>query len=631
MVFLVKDTNSPQANLQDPTNPPAIIPLNGMSADRDTIAHCSSGNVQGHQYMKHTKEHLDNLRHSAAHLLAAAVVQLWPDAKRTIGPSIENGFYYDFDFGGTKLSEDDLSKIEETMHQIAKTWDTFIRHEVTKDDALAEFADNEYKQELIQEFAQDEQQLTIYQSGEFRDLCRGGHVENPSEVLKHFKLLSVAGAYWRGDENNKMLTRIYGTAFETKEELDNYLWQQEEAKRRDHRKLGQDLGLFLFHETSPGAPYWLPNGLVIYNQLIDFWRQEHKERGYQEIASPLINKKELWEISGHWDHYKNDMFIADMGENEVYGLKPMNCPNAMIVYGSKLRSYRELPLRLSDTDTLHRYERSGTLNGLLRVRMFRQDDSHNFITEDMIEDEYAQIFDIANRFYGIFGLDFKYRLGTRPEKFMGDMESWEKAEAALHSILTKTVGKEGYYVEEGDGAFYGPKVDIVMKDALGRDWQMGTIQLDFQIPKRFDLKYIDSDGSEKMPIVVHRVIYGSLERFIGIIIEHFAGAFPVWLAPVQVKIIPVGADQYEFAHQVHTQLLNRNIRAEEDVRGESLNARIRAAQLEKVPYMLIIGKREVENNTVSVRLRTGEDLGELSIDDLQNRILEKITTKALDL
>ena len=556
-------------------------------------------------------ERLDALRHTAAHLLAAAVLELHPDAKPTLGPPIEDGFYYDFDFGevGLSLSKTDLPKIEKTMKKLLPAWKEFTHEEVSAKEARERFRDNDYKLELIDEIADKGETITLYTSGDFTDLCRGGHVESPSKALRYFKLLSMAGAYWRGDEKNPMLTRIYGTAFETKEELEDYLKNLEEAKKRDHRVLGPKLGLFRFHETAPGMPYWLPKGMIVLNELISFWREEHSRRGYQEISTPLINKRELWETSGHWKHFRDDMFVADMGEQEVYGVKAMNCPNAMVVFGMEPRSYRDLPLRLSDMDILHRYERSGTLNGLLRVRSFRQDDSHNFVTEDQIKAEYERILEIADRFYGVFGLKYRLRLGTRPEQFMGDAETWERAETELKEILEGKAGAEGFDVAEGDGAFYGPKIDILMKDVLGREWQMGTIQLDFQQPRRFGLEYIDSDGSRKTPIVIHRVIYGSLERFVGILIEHYAGALPLWLSPVQVKILPISDEQNEYAKKVAEQIREGAIRVEVDERSESIGKKIREAEMQKVPYMLIVGKKETESETVSVRSREAGDQG----------------------
>lgn len=555
-------------------------------------------------------------------------MELYPKAKKTIGPSIENGFYFDFD--NLKISEADLPKIEEKMKEIVKSWKGFEGKEVTKEEAIKAYKDNPYKIELIEEFAAEGQKLTFYKSGDYSDLCRGGHVPHPNNDLKHFKLLKLAGAYWRGDEKNKMLTRIYGTAFPTKDELEKYLWQLDEAEKRDHKKIGRELDLFIFHESAPGMAYWLPKGVIMYNEIINFWREEHKARGYQEIVSPLINKKELYETSGHWEHYMNDMFIARGGVDEdesVWGLKPMNCPNAMIVFGYKTRSYKELPLKLGDTDTLHRNELTGTLNGLLRIREFRQDDAHIFVTEDQIKGQFQEILEITERFYSVFGLDYRFRLGTRnPESFMGDIESWDKAEKELTEILNAS--KKEYFIAEGDGAFYGPKIDILMKDALGRDWQMGTIQLDMQMPKRFGLVYSAQDGTQKTPIAIHRVIYGSLERFIGILIEHVGGAFPTWLAPVQAVILPIADRHVELANKINSELVSHNLRSEIDDRAETLGAKIRDAQNQKIPYMLIVGDKEVESGKVSVRSRDGGDLGSLELKDfLENFIIKDVKEK----
>ncbi len=591
-------------------------------------------------YMQKNTDYLENLRHSTAHLLAAAVMDLWPKTKRTIGPSIENGFYFDFDFssigrsssgrGDFKITDADFPKIENKMREILPSWNGFEPHKLSAKDAKKEYPENPFKHELIDEFSENgKKQVSFYKSGSYWDLCRGGHVEHPDKELLYFKLLSVAGAYWKGSEKNPMLTRIYGTVFPTQKELDEYIKMQEEAKKRDHKKLGPAMELFLFHETAPGSPYWLPKGLIILNELLNFWRVEHAKRGYLETSTPLINKKSLWETSGHWDHYKDSMFIADMGENDVYGVKAMNCPNAMVIFGSKTRSYKDLPLRLSDSDVLHRYEKSGELNGLFRVRMFRQDDSHNFISEDQIETEYKEILDIAEQFYGIFNLDYKLRLGTRPEKYMGDKKSWDKAESTLRKILKKS-GKE-FFIMEGDGAFYGPKVDILMKDAIGREWQMGTIQLDFQQPRRFNLKYTDKDGSEKTPVVVHRVIYGSIERFIGILIENFAGNFPTWLTPVQVKVLPISTRHIKYAEEIVNKLKEEGIRVELDDRNATLPGKIRDAQNDKVPYMIIIGDKEEKAKKVAVRLRTEKDLGQKDLQEFIKAIKANIENKSLEL
>jgi len=584
-------------------------------------------NIRYNLHMNH--ENLDNLRHSTAHLLAAAVLELYPNTKNTIGPATKDGFYYDFDFGETKISSDDLLLIEQKMREIISSWKSFDRYEVTSSEALEEFSNNEYKKELIKEISEKDSELTIYQSGNFRDLCRGGHVENPYQSIKFFKLLTVAGAYWRGSEKNKMLTRIYGTAFETQEDLDNYLNMLLEAEKRNHKKLGKELELFMFHETAPGLAYFLPKGVKVYNELVNYWRDEHEKYNYQEIFSPLLNKKELYEISGHWEHYQENMFLSQTKEDETYALKPMNCPNAMVIFGSKTRSYKELPLKLGDTDALHRFELSGTLNGLLRIREFRQDDAHIFITEDQIRESFQELFEITEKFYSVFGLNYSFRLGTRPESFMGDPKLWDQAEKTLKEILEDS-GKE-FYIEEGDGAFYGPKIDILMKDSLGRPWQMGTIQLDFQLPRRFNLKYTDKDGSEKTPVVIHRVIYGSFERFIGIITEHFAGSFPLWLSPTQVKVIPISEKFEEYSVGVLKELKKNKVRAEIDLRNETLGARVRDAQNEKIPYMIIIGQNEIDENSITLRKRNSKELEKHSLDNFINFITEKIKNKNLEI
>ncbi len=570
---------------------------------------------------------VEKMRHTASHVLAQAVLKFYPDTKLGIGPAIDNGFYYDFQFKDP-IVEDDLNKIEKEMKRIIKA-DLPLKQEfISREEAFAYFKekDQPYKTELLEGIPDEQVSFYVTGDNEFRDMCRGPHVESTGKIGA-IKLQSIAGAYWRGDEKNPMLTRIYGLGFETQEELDKHLVMLEEAKKRDHKILGPQLKLFMFHETAPGMPYWLPNGLILFNELVNFWRVEHRKYGYKEIASPLINKSELWKISGHWDHYKDDMFIADLGENEVYGVKPMNCPNAMVVFDSMQVSYKDLPLRLSDTDRLHRYEKSGTLNGLLRVRSFQQDDSHNFITEDMIESEYQHIFELCEKFYGIFNMEYSFRMGTRPENFMGDVESWDKAEAALKSVLEKY--KKPFTVLEGDGAFYGPKVDILMKDAIGREWQMGTLQLDYQIPKNFGLGYTDKDGTKKTPVVVHRVIYGSLERFIGILIEHYGGAFPLWLSPIQVKILPIAQAHHDYANQLLATMLDDGIRVEVDNRNETLQYRIREAEVDKTPYLLIVGDKEINTQTVSVRSRGSREIGLMQTDEFIRNILKEIKDKAV--
>lgn len=574
------------------------------------------------------------MRHSLAHIMASAIQHLWPDVKLGVGPVVENGFYYDVDLGDAgQLSVEDFPRIEAEMQRIIKAGEVFERFEMPVGDAVAwaKKYNQPYKEELLNDLQRegttaakdidaDELGLaaegdskvdtvSFYRNGDFTDLCRGPHVEATNKVGA-FKLMRVAGAYWRGKEGNPQMQRVYGVAFATPKELRQYLDMLEEAKKRDHRKLGKELELFFFHETAPGMPYWLPKGVIMYNELVRFWREEHTERGYQEIVSPLLNRKDLYQTSGHYQHYWDDMFTSKTKENEEYGVKPMNCPNAMIVFGMKNRSYKEFPLRLSDTDTLHRYELSGALNGLLRVREFRQDDAHIFVSEDQIKDEYNRIFEITDRFYSIFGMEYSYRLGTRPEKFMGDPGLWDKAENVLKEVLEES-GRD-YFIEEGDGAFYGPKIDILMKDVLGRPWQMGTIQLDFQQPIRFKLEYTDSDGSLKTPIAIHRVIYGSLERFIGILIEHLAGKFPVWLAPEQVRLISVNQEPatLDFVEKVATQAKKLGLRVGVDNSNESVGKKIRTAEVWKVPYTLVIGEKEVAGGEVTPRIR-----GDLAVSD----------------
>jgi threonyl-tRNA synthetase len=548
---------------------------------------------------------LEIMRHSTAHVMAAAVLQVFPEAKLGIGPAIENGFYYDFDLPRALVPED-LPVIESKMREIVAKNLNFERSEQPSQQVVDELKKGSqlYKAQMAENLQKaGATTLSSYKLGDFIDpLCAGPHVGSTKDVGA-FKLVSIAGAYWLGDEKNKMLQRIYGVAFKTKQELVDYLNNLEEAKKRDHRKLGQELELFYFHETAPGMPYWLPKGVVIYNELVKFWRDEHYKRGYQEISSPLLNKKELYITSGHYEHYWEEMFTSETPEGESYALKAMNCPNAMLVFKMKSRSYRDLPLRLSDTDTLHRNEMSGVLNGLLRVREFRQDDAHIYVSADQIKEEYQRILEITELFYSIFGMSYSFRLGTRPEKFMGAKNLWDSAESTLKEIL-ETSGKQ-YYIEEGDGAFYGPKVDILMTDVLGRPWQMGTIQLDFQQPLRFDLKYTDKDGSEKTPVAIHRVIYGSMERFIGILIEHTAGRFPVWLSPVQIRLVTVNQSDniVDYARSVVDAAKDLGLRAEVDESNESVGKKIRLAEADKVPYTVVIGEKEVEQHSTVPRVR----------------------------
>lgn len=568
-------------------------------------------------------------RHSLAHVMAKAVTELFDDVKLAIGPAINTGFYYDFELSHT-IVEEDFEKIENKMAEIISRGENFVKKNISIEDALKMFNNQPYKIELIEGLRDRNEDMSVYYLGDdFVDLCRGPHVENASKLKSwSYKVASVAGAYWRGDENNSMLQRIYVYAYPSKTELKEYLNFLEEAKKRDHRKLGPQLDLFFMDETAPGMPYWLPDGWKMFNVLLDFWREKHDKRGYHEISSPLINQNTLWQTSGHWAHYKENMFIIPMTEEQTFAVKPMNCPNAMVVYGRKTRSYRDLPLRFSDCDVLHRKEASGTLHGLLRVQMFRQDDSHNFITEDQIYSEINSILDIADLFYGIFGLKYSPVLSTRPKDFMGDIKLWDKAESELRSVLDARYGENGYKINEGDGAFYGPKIDIMMTDALNRVWQTGTIQLDFQLSRNFNLTYTDKDGKQKIPVVVHRVIYGSLERFIGILIEHYAGAFPTWLAPVQVRILPIADSHKEYAEKLKEKLEEYDIRVELDEREEKIGYKIREAQLQKIPYMLIIGDKEVQANAVGVRSRKDGDIGAMSVEDFINKIEEEIKTFA---
>ncbi len=561
--------------------------------------------------------------HTTSHIMAQAVKRLFPGVKVAIGPSIEHGFYYDFDIE-KPFSEEDLLKIEEEMKKIIKEDLPIERFELPREEAIKFMEEKEepYKVELIKDLPEGEV-ISFYKQGEFTDLCRGPHLPTTGAV-KAVKLLTSSGAYWRGDEHNKMLQRIYGISFPKASELEEYLNMIEEAKKRDHRKLGKELDLFFFDETAPGMAYWMPKGFKMMNILIDLWRKEHEKRGYMEFSGPQLNSSELWKTSGHWDHYKEDMFVLTDSDGKEQALKPMNCPNAIKIFASKLRSYKDLPLRFNDIDVIHRNEKSGQLNGLFRVRMFRQDDAHNFITEDQIASEIKDIVEIAKYLYGIFGLDFELTLSTRPEDYMGDIELWNKAEANLRDVLDELCGAGQYRINEGDGAFYGPKIDIKMKDCLGREWQMGTVQVDFQLPLRFNLSYIDSNGDKKVPILIHRALFGSFERFIGIITEHFAGAFPTWLAPVQVKVLPISDNQKEYAQKVVQKLSEEGIRVELDERQEKIGYKIREAQLQKVPYMLILGEKEIEANEVGVRVRKDGDIGAMPIDKFIEKIKNEV-------
>ncbi len=571
-------------------------------------------------------------RHSLAHVLAKAVTELFDDVKLAIGPAIDTGFYYDFDMSHT-ITEDDFKKIEERMADIISRNEYFPKKMISVDDALKLFKDQPYKLELIESLKDKGEDMSVYYLGDdFYDLCRGPHVENTKDLKNwSYKISNVAGAYWHGDENNTMLQRVYVYAYPSKAELKEYLNFVEEAKKRDHRKLGPQLDLFFMDETAPGMPYWLPDGWKMFNVLIDFWRQEHEKRGYHEISSPLVNRDVLWKTSGHWAHYKENMFAIPLSEDQTFAVKPMNCPNAMVVYGRKTRSYRDLPLRFSDCDVLHRKEGSGTLHGLLRVQMFRQDDSHNFITEDQIHSEINSILDIADLFYSIFGLTYSPVLSTRPKDFMGDIALWDKAEAELKSVLDARYGKDGYKINEGDGAFYGPKIDIMMKDALNRVWQTGTIQLDFQLSRNFNLTYTDKDGKQKIPVVVHRVIYGSMERFIGILIEHFAGKFPFWISANQIGIVPVRDEHIDYANKIAEKIRMSGLRVSVDTSEGTMGNKIKSFRKKLLPYIIIVGDKEMENNTISLRVRTGKQINDISLDSFISQCKNMVENHSLDL
>lgn len=571
-------------------------------------------------------------RHSLAHVLAKAVTELFEDVKLAIGPAIDTGFYYDFDIAHT-ITEDDLKKIEERMGEIISRNEDFSKKMINIEDALELFKEQPYKLELIESLKDKGEDMSVYYLGDdFYDLCRGPHVENTKDLKNwSYKISNVAGAYWHGDENNTMLQRVYVYAYPSKAELKEYLNFVEEAKKRDHRKLGPQLDLFFMDETAPGMPYWLPDGWKMFNVLIDFWRKEHEKRGYHEISSPLVNRDVLWKTSGHWAHYKENMFAIPLSEDQTFAVKPMNCPNAMVVYGRKTRSYRDLPLRFSDCDVLHRKEGSGTLHGLLRVQMFRQDDSHNFITEDQIHSEINSILDIADLFYSIFGLTYSPVLSTRPKDFMGDIALWDKAETELKSVLDARYGKDGYKINEGDGAFYGPKIDIMMKDALNRVWQTGTIQLDFQLSRNFNLTYTDKDGKQKIPVVVHRVIYGSMERFIGILIEHFAGKFPFWISANQIGIVPVRDEHIDYANKIAEKIRMSGLRASVDTSEGTMGNKIKSFRKKLLPYIIIVGDKEIENNTISLRVRTGKQINDISLDSFISKCNKMVENHSLDL
>ena len=566
-------------------------------------------------------ESLSVLNHSCAHLLAQAISHLYPNAKFWVGPVVSEGFYYDMDLGDKVISEDDFPAIEKEMKKIVKDGKRIVRKEITKQEALEMFKDDLYKLDLINNMDEESTTISIYTQGDFTDLCRGPHVESVKE-LKNFKLLKASGAYWKGDANNKMLQRIYGICFPSEEELNEHLHLLEEAKKRDHRKLGKELELFMLSDYGPGLPFWLPKGYVLRRILEDFWLKLHKERGYQTIDTPIFLNRELWETSGHWDHYKDNMYTFEV-EDDTYAIKPMNCPGAILVYNNALHSYRELPLRYSELGHVHRYEASGALSGLFRVRGFTQDDAHILLMESQIGDEVARILELYDYVYSIFGLNYSIELSTRPDDFIGEVEVWNEAEKELEKVCKAT--GHAFKINPGDGAFYGPKLDFKLQDSLGRVWQCGTVQLDMQLPGRFNCTYIAEDGSKKTPIMIHRACFGSLERFIGIIIENYGGAFPLWLAPEQIRIVPVNSEIHsDYAHEVGKLLEAEGFRVFVDDRNEKLGYRIREAQLKKIPVELVVGDNEIANKAVNVRRYGKEGNNTLSLEEAIKGFTEEI-------
>ena len=564
--------------------------------------------------------------HTASHIMAQAVKRLYPKVKLTIGPAIEDGFYYDFDTE-TPFGPEDLAKIEAEMKKIVKEGFALEKFELAPDEAikLMQEKDEPYKVELINEHAGKGEHISFYKQGEFTELCAGPHLMDVKPV-KAFKLTNCTGAYWRGDAKNKMLCRVYGTAFPKASMLEEHLAMLEEAKKRDHRKLGKELGLFTIMEEGPGFPFFLPKGMVLKNTLVDYWREIHRKAGYYEIQTPMILNRALWERSGHWDHYKENMYTTVI-DDEDYAIKPMNCPGGMLVYKTQMHSYKDLPLRMGELGLVHRHELSGALHGLMRVRCFTQDDAHIFMTREQIKDEIKNVVRLIDGVYNTFGFEYHIELSTRPEDSMGAEEDWEIATDALRDAITE-LGYD-FEVNEGDGAFYGPKLDFHLKDCLGRTWQCGTIQLDFQLPERFELEYVGADGAKHRPIMIHRVVFGSIERFIGILTEHFAGAFPTWLAPVQVKLLPIADRHCDYLKAVENKLEERGIRCEIDDRSEKIGFKIRSAQMEKIPYMLVAGDKDIENGTVSVRSRKEGEQGAMSVDEFADMIEKEIKSKAL--
>ena len=565
---------------------------------------------------------LNVLNHSCAHLLAQAVKHLYPKALFWVGPVIDEGFYYDIDLGDDVIKEEDLPKIEKEMKKIAKDGKRIVRQELSREEALEKFKDDPYKIDLINNMS-DDTVISCYTQGDFTDLCRGPHVDTVKE-LKHFKLLKVSGAYWKGDANNKMLQRIYGVCFKTEEDLNNHLNFLEEAKKRDHKKLGKELDLFMISEYGPGFPFFLHNGMIIRNELENFWYKEHTKEGYEFIKTPIMLNKDLWELSGHWFNYRENMYTSEIDE-KVFAIKPMNCPGGMLVYKNSLHSYKDLPLRIGELGQVHRHEASGALNGLFRVRTFTQDDAHIFMREDQIEEEVIRLISFIDRIYSVFGLTYDIELSTRPEeKYIGDIAIWDKSEKALQDACEKS--GHSCKINPGDGAFYGPKLDFHIRDSLGRVWQCGTIQLDMNLPERFDLTYIDADGSKKRPVMLHRVIYGSIERFIGILIEHYAGAFPLWLSPVQVNIIPVSNEHHlDYAQKLAKQLDSAGIRVKIDDRDEKMGYKMRESQTKKIPLTLVLGDKEVENDSVSYR-----EFGKQETTTVSSKEFINLVTKCIE-
>lgn len=565
----------------------------------------------------------DIFRHTSSHILAQAVKKLFPDVKLAIGPAIKDGFYYDFDTEH-RFTPEDLEKIEEEMRKIVREDYELEKFILPRDEAIKFLKEKgePYKVELVEDLPEDSI-ISFYRQGDFVDLCAGPHLPSTKKV-KAIKLLSIAGAYWHGDENNKMLQRIYGTSFEKKKDLDKYLERLEEAKKRDHRKLGKELDLFSIHEEGPGFPFFHPKGMAIRNTLEEFWRHEHIKRGYGEVKTPIILNEELWHRSGHWDHYKENMYFTTIDDNN-YAIKPMNCPGSILIYKTKMYSYRDLPIRMAELGLVHRHELSGTLHGLMRARSFTQDDAHIFMLESQVKDELIKVIELADYMYSVFGFKYHVELSTRPENSMGTEEQWELATNSLIEALKEK--NIDYVLNEGDGAFYGPKIDFHLEDAIGRTWQCGTIQLDFQMPERFDLTYVDKNNEKKRPVMIHRTILGSIERFMGILIEHYAGKFPVWLAPVQISILPISDKFNDYAYELREKFKEKDLRVEVDDRTEKIGYKIREAQLQKIPYMLVIGEKEVEKETVSVRKRDEGDIGQIAVNEFIERVIEEVKNK----